>query len=231
MDFSALEQRYGLPPGYLSRTRAIESSNGRNTYNKLSGAAGDFQFIPSTARAYGLTNPYDTMAAADAAARLAADNRAALIRAGIAEPTAAQLYLAHQQGAKGAASLLNAQGPAADIVGRNAVAWNAGDPSQSGASFAQKVMALYGGQKPATFNERWAAAEPTNAVPDTSATPTAPAYSAADRLGLLATIGGLLGGSKQRRDDEVEPIQQLRAAPTQAAKYIPMPAIYQGLLR
>lgn len=223
MDFSAIEQRYGLPPGYLSRVRSIESSDGRNVYNRQSGAAGDFQFIPRTARAYGLTNPYDTAAAADAAARLAVDNRAALMRAGIDNPTAAQLYLAHQQGAKGAASLLNSQAPAGAIVGQNAVAWNAGDPNQTGASFAERVMALYDRraptEAPATFAERFAAA------PQQPQAPQAPAYSADDRMGLLATIGGLLGDSgrpKKRQDDEIAP---LRAAPMQRPAYIPLPVL------
>jgi len=225
MDFSAIEQRYGLPPGYLSRVRAIESGNGRDVYNKQSGAAGDFQFIPRTARAYGLSDPYDTMAAAEAAARLAADNRAALARGGVADPTGAQLYLAHQQGAQGALRLLNSQAPAAESVGPNAVAWNAGDPNQTGASFADRVMALYD-RRPATFAERWAGA-PAALAPDAAAPPAA-AYPARDQLGLLATIGGLLGDSSRPKKEQEE-IAPLRAAPMQRPNYIPLPVL--GLMR
>ena len=225
MDFSAIEQRYGLPPGYLSRVRAIESSDGRDVYNKQSGAAGDFQFIPRTARAYGLSDPYDTMAAAEAAARLAADNRAALARGGVADPTGAHLYLAHQQGAQGALRLLNSQAPAAASVGQNAVAWNAGDPNQTGASFADRVMALYD-KRPATFAERWAGA-PAAVAPDAADTPAA-AYSARDQLGLLATIGGLLGDSSWPKKEQEE-IAPLRAAPMQRPNYIPLPVL--GLMR
>ena len=52
-----LERKYNLPSGYLARTRQIESSGGRKTYNPDSGAAGDFQFIPRTAKEYGLKDP------------------------------------------------------------------------------------------------------------------------------------------------------------------------------
>lgn len=142
-DFTPIEDKYGLPHGYLARLRQIESNNGKDTYNKSSGAAGDFQFIPGTARQYGLNDPYDTMAAADAAARLAQDNRVRLQQAGIDNPTGAQLYLAHQQGAGGAIKLLQGQGSAGDAVGHSAVSLNGGDPNNSGQSFANMVMAKY----------------------------------------------------------------------------------------
>lgn len=144
--FAAIEKQYGLPQGYLARVRNIESGGGRNTFNKLSGAAGDFQFIPSTAKQYGLSNPYDTEAAADAAARLAADNRAALIKAGIQDPTADQLYLAHQQGSGGATKLLtNPNARATDLLGANAVNWNGGNADMTAGDMAKRVMAMYSG--------------------------------------------------------------------------------------
>lgn len=142
--FSALEQKYGLPPGYLARTYQIESGSGANLYNDKSGAAGGFQFIPSTAKQYGLSNPYDLNASAEAAARLASDNRTALQKAGISDPSAAHLYLAHQQGAGGAAKLLNGgDNPAPGIVGSNAVGWNGGQDGVSGSKFASQIMAKY----------------------------------------------------------------------------------------
>lgn len=148
--FADLEKRYELPSGYLARTYQIESGGGRNLYNRQSGAAGPFQFIPSTARAYNLKDPYDLSASADAAARLAAANRADLRAAGVEDPTAAQLYLAHQQGARGAAKLLTGgETPAAQLVGKNAVLWNAGQEGMTGPQFAQAIMAKYEGAKPA----------------------------------------------------------------------------------
>jgi hypothetical protein len=147
--FASIEQKYGLPGGYLGRTYQIESGGGRNLFNPASKAAGPFQFIPSTAKAYGLSDPYDLQASADAAARLAAANRADLQRAGIENPTAAQLYLAHQQGAGGAAKLLSGgENPATSIVGKRAVLLNAGKEGMSGPAFAQQIMAKYEGVQP-----------------------------------------------------------------------------------
>jgi len=148
--FGDLEQKYGLPSGFLARTYQIESGSGANLYNPLSKAAGGFQFIPSTAKQYGLKDPYDLAQSADAAARLAADNRASLQKAGIESPTAAQLYLAHQQGASGANKLLGgADTKATDIVGEKAVLWNAGKASMTGPEFAERIMAKFEGTTPA----------------------------------------------------------------------------------
>jgi hypothetical protein len=142
--FSAIEQKYGLPPGYLTRTYQIESNSGQDVYNAKSKAAGGFQFIPRTAKQYGLTNPYDLPSSADAAARLAADNRTALQKVGVQDPTGAHLYLAHQQGAGGAAKLLNgSEAPAAKIVGANAVGWNGGQDGVTGSKFASQIMAKF----------------------------------------------------------------------------------------
>ena len=143
VDYRSLEQKYGLPENYLVPTRRVESAGGRNTFNPLSRAAGDFQFIPRTARAYGLTNPYDPAASADAAARLARDNMAALRRAGI-EITPENLYLAHQQGAAGAVRLLSGGNvPAQQIVGQRAVNWNSGNAQMTGPQFADTVRGKF----------------------------------------------------------------------------------------
>ena len=162
--FDDLERQYGLPAGYLARTYQIESGSGANLYNPLSKAAGGFQFIPSTAKQYGLKDPYDLAQSADAAARLAADNRAALQKAGIENPTAAQLYLAHQQGASGANKLLGgADTKATDIVGEKAVLWNAGKASMTGPEFAERIMAKFEGTTPAV--QAPAGATPPWAIP------------------------------------------------------------------
>lgn len=143
--FADLERRYNLPSGYLNRTWQIESASGRNLLNPKSGAAGHFQFMPRTAEQYGLKNPNDLAQSAEAAARLAADNRSILQRAGIENPSASELYLAHQQGAGGATKLLSgADRPAADIVGRKAVEWNAGNTGMTGREFAQSILSKFG---------------------------------------------------------------------------------------
>lgn len=139
-----IEQKYGLPDGYLARTRQIESRNGQNTYNPKSGAAGDFQFIPSTAKAYGLTDPYDFYQSADAAGRFARDNASVLRNRLGRDPSAGELYLAHQQGAGGASKLLaNPNAPAGELLGTKAVAWNGGDPNASASQFASKWLAKF----------------------------------------------------------------------------------------
>lgn len=173
--FADLERRYDLPEGYLARVRAIESSDGTRLYNRRSGAAGPFQFIPRTARAMGLNDPYDEAAAAEAAARYAANNARALRRAGV-EIDAPTLYLAHQQGATGAVSLLQGNRPATEIVGRNAVLWNGGDPNMTGPQFAGRVFDYFRGQQPAATTV--AAAAPAEATaPAPTPAPAVPAVA------------------------------------------------------
>ncbi|MDR1075618.1 MAG: peptidoglycan-binding protein [Xanthomonadaceae bacterium] len=83
------------------------------------GAKGLFQFMPDTARQYGIAGrELDPVANTDAAARLYLDNRTALVSdhqrndrpylSGEAQPNGLDLYLAHQQGAAGYASIQNA---------------------------------------------------------------------------------------------------------------------------
>lgn len=147
-DFAALEQQYGLPQGYLSRTAQIESGGNPNAQNPNSSAGGMFQFIDSTAQQYGLENRFDPVASADAAARLARDNRAVLLQALGREPTAGELYLAHQQGAGGAAKLLTAgNAPAASVVGADAARLNGGS-GMSAADFAGQWTGRFDGATP-----------------------------------------------------------------------------------
>lgn len=146
-DFAKLESTYGLPSGYLARTAQLESRGNPNAQNPNSSAGGMFQFIDSTAKQYGLTNKMDPVASADAAARFAADNKAYLTRALGREPSAGELYLAHQQGPAGAAKLILNQGaPAASLVGNDAVSLNGGSGNMTGGDFANKWLAKFGGE-------------------------------------------------------------------------------------
>jgi hypothetical protein len=143
--FSDTESKYGLPTGYLPATASIESSFNPRSRNELSGAAGMFQFIPSTARQYGLRNPYDVAQSTDAAARLAADNQRAFTAAIGRQPTAGELYLAHQQGVHGAIGLLrNPNAPATSIVGRAAVTANGGHVNMTAKEFADMWTRRFG---------------------------------------------------------------------------------------
>lgn len=70
-DFNALEQQYGLPPGFLAAQQQVES--GGRDVTSSAGASGPAQLMPATARALGV-NPHDPIAAADAQARLMRQN-------------------------------------------------------------------------------------------------------------------------------------------------------------
>jgi hypothetical protein len=146
--FSTKENEFGLPPGYLARTAQVESGGNPGARNPNSSAAGLFQFVKPTAQQYGLQNPMDPVASTDAAARLAADNKRALMQALGREPTAGELYLAHQQGAGGAVKLLaNADAPAEAVVGPEAFRLNGGQPGMTAGQFAQKWTSKIDGQR------------------------------------------------------------------------------------
>ena len=67
------------------------------------------------------------------------DNERALRRALKREPTAGELYLAHQQGASGAIRLLTQPNKrAVRVVGRRAVTLNGGHVRMTAREFAQK---------------------------------------------------------------------------------------------
>ncbi|WP_375703875.1 transglycosylase SLT domain-containing protein [Bartonella sp. AD13SXNS] len=139
--------RYGLPESYLYRVAQVESGGNPNARNPRSSAGGLYQFIDSTAKQYGLQDRFDPMQAADAMGRLTLDNRNHLSRVLGRAPTDAELYLAHQQGAGGAARLLqNPHANAAQIVGSNAVGLNGGNSGMRASDFVNRVLQMYGGQ-------------------------------------------------------------------------------------
>ena len=177
-----LEKARGLPDGYLSKTAMIESQNDPSAQNPNSSAAGRFQFIDSTAQQYGLNNKLDAAASTNAASRLAADNRDYLRKTLGREPTGAELYLAHQQGAAGAARLLANPGvPAAAVVGADAVRLNGGTDQMTAGQFASKWLSKYDGNAPpsaAQAADAIAAAQPR--APDTAS--GQPAADAGDGL-------------------------------------------------
>jgi hypothetical protein len=166
---SAASSKYGVDPSYLTRVASVESGGDVNAANPNSSARGPFQFINSTAQQYGLTNPNDPVASADAAARLTLDNRNALTQALGREPTQGELYLAHQQGAGGAIKILqNPNAPVSSAVGDTAAALNGGAPGMTGGQFAQKWTSRFPGNAAAPAQVAQAGQDstiPANAQP------------------------------------------------------------------
>lgn len=70
MNFGQLETQYGLPSGMLTAIRRVESG-GKNALSDA-GALGEFQFMPATAKAYGI-DPLNPEQAASGAARMMSD--------------------------------------------------------------------------------------------------------------------------------------------------------------
>ena len=70
---AGLEKQYELPPGILTGVYGAESSYGRNAGISPAGAAGPFQFMPKTAKSYGITNPSSFSQESVGAARKMAD--------------------------------------------------------------------------------------------------------------------------------------------------------------
>lgn len=134
---SAAAARHGVDPETLVQIAGIESSFNPNAKNPNSSAGGLFQFIDSTARQFGLANRYDAYQASDAGARLAASNAAYLRKVLGRDPTGGELYLAHQQGAGGAAKLLrNPNASAVSVVGSAAISLNGGHAGMTAGEFA-----------------------------------------------------------------------------------------------
>lgn len=135
---------------YLQRLAQIESGGDPNATTPYSTAKGLFQFTDPVAAEYNLTDPTDPVAATDAVKALTADNYAALSKSLGRAPTEAELYLAHQQGAQGAAKLLsNPDAPAIDILGKKQVLNNGGKASMKSSEFANLWQSKYNKTAPA----------------------------------------------------------------------------------
>ena len=133
----SVAEDHGLDPDHFLRMAEIESGYDPNAMHPKSKASGLFQFIPSTARQYRLRNVFDPWANSEAAADLWQDNARMLGKHLRREPRPGEIYLAHQQGATGAISLLTNPGqPATKIVGHKAVVMNGGTEDMTAEAFA-----------------------------------------------------------------------------------------------
>jgi hypothetical protein len=134
---------------YFAKLAQVESGGNPLARNPNSSAKGMFQFVDSTAKQYGITAPFGTPEYAkqeiEAVQKFTMDNKAQLAKALGREPTQGELYLAHQQGAGGAAKILtNPSARAIDLVGNEAITLNAGDPNMTAGEFAQQWTGKFG---------------------------------------------------------------------------------------
>ena len=129
--------KYGVDPNALRAIAQIESGLDPSAQNPRSSAGGLFQQIDSNARAYGVTDRFDPAQSAEGAARFAQENTRTLRNVLGRDPSAGELYLAHQQGPGGASRLLrNPTAKAVDLVGAEAVRLNGGDVNMTAQEFA-----------------------------------------------------------------------------------------------
>lgn len=66
-NFASLEQKAGFPLGTLSALMMQESRGNSKAYNPETGAAGAFQFLPATAKQYGVQDRYNVQQSAEGA--------------------------------------------------------------------------------------------------------------------------------------------------------------------
>lgn len=97
--------KYGVDPNIAMAIVQIESNFNPRAKAGTSSASGLFQFVRGTAERYGLSDPFDSAANADAGARLTRDNIEGLRRSLGREPSPGEVYLAHFLGFGGAQSL------------------------------------------------------------------------------------------------------------------------------
>lgn len=128
-------QAHDVPAADLERMLQIESGGRNIPASPGHRAAGVAQFMPDTARAYGV-DPNNVPSSIDGAARLWADNRAQLRKDLGREPTGAEVYLAHQQGSAGANALIqNPDSKAATVTAPENILGNGGTPDMTAKQF------------------------------------------------------------------------------------------------
>lgn len=128
-----------ISDAYFEKLAQIESGGNPKAKNPKSTAKGLYQFIDSTAKQYGLDDPYDPVKSKEAVKQFTLDNYNKLSSELGRDPTEGELYLAHQQGPNGALRLLkNPNKRAAELVGTKQIKLNAGSDDMTAADFASK---------------------------------------------------------------------------------------------
>lgn len=134
-------RKAGIDPSIMLAMAHIETGGSFNekAKNPKSSASGLFQFMAYTRGRYGMDGRtvFDARMNSRGAAKMLNENRAALRKVLGREPTAGELYLAHQQGLGGARQLLsNPNGSALEAVAR---------AHKGNYGLARKIIKLNGG--------------------------------------------------------------------------------------
>ena len=173
---------------YLDKTKQIENPGNNHAAVSPTGARGDFQFTRGTWAQYGhgdINNPLDNR---EAAGRLAIDNAQRLQTSLGRAPTQGEVYLAHQQGAAGAAALLahpneNAVSALANHAGislsdadRN-IRVNGGNASMTAGEFAHKWTGRFGDAPISGGTTAVAGGNPAQTVPAGGHAPSGGGYA------------------------------------------------------
>jgi len=155
--FKSASAASGIGAGYYERLSYIESGHDPNAKNPNSRAGGLFQFLDSTWKSVGSGTKYGTGDnVAKGIADLTGSNFSFLKKALGRAPSNGELYLAHQQGADGAAKLLsNPNALAADLVGYDAVTLNGGTAGMTAKEFAGLWIKKFGGGDSAATEANW----------------------------------------------------------------------------
>lgn len=233
--FGNLEQQYGLPAGYLSFTYGKESSYGKNMSNPNSSSKGPFGFLDSTARQYGIA-PDQRMSvegSAPAAAKLAADNRRILASKLGREPTASELYLAHQQGPVAAAAMLaNPDANAVDVLtgvlgsrerAEKHITLNGGSVTMSSRDFVAGHSKAPGGAPSASAANGYSGA--STSPTQTYGTPFVPSMPEEElQLGMLDTIKAVFRGENPDTFDPRSGLLALSTGLSQMSHGLPVDA-------
>ena len=139
-----IAKKYGLKPNDLRAIVQIESKGDPYASSRDSSAEGLMQVVDRTGREYGLIgdDKFDIIKNLDAGARLMRDNKNSFIKKFKREPTAGELYFAHQQGFTGSSRVLDADKDAniLTVPGMTAkkVEDNGGKTSMTAGEFANK---------------------------------------------------------------------------------------------
>lgn len=133
---TSLEAKYGLPSGLLDSIWNTESGRGKNMKSAV-GAEGHFQFMPATAKEYGLANPYDFNESSDAAARKMRD-LLKMYGGDITQATAAYNW---GQGNLNKKGMENAPKETRDYVAKVAAGMNPGGAPSAGGAGARSGQA------------------------------------------------------------------------------------------